>query len=225
MHSGRMGVCGERARGCSGRVAAAPAVRHGAGDGVDGPGGVRVAAVCVAAVCAAGGAATWRAAESHGAWAAAGCAVLTAWCAVLSLVDVRSLRLPNVLTVPGVCVIVAVSAVTGHGGAALAGAGMLTVFYLGAHVLQPEAMGAGDVKLASGLGAATALGGGAVWVEAALGALVLTAVCGAAARTVRVRDGPGRRVWPHGPSMCLASLAALALAPSSLVGFSSLVGP
>lgn|SRR5690625_330886 len=175
--------------------------------------GIRGAAVYLAAVSAAGGAATWRAAASLGAVAAAGCAALTVWCAVVGLVDLRTLRLPNLVTVPGAGVILAAAALAGHGRAALYGAGLLAAVYLGAHLLRPASMGAGDVKLAAGLGAATALGGGAVWVQAAVGALALTAVCGGLAQVARRRDGAGQRGWPHGPSMCAASLAALALAP------------
>ncbi len=64
-------------------------------------------------------------------------------------------------------------------------------------------MGAGDVKLALALGGLTGAFGADVWALAALAAPLLTALVGLARR----RGGP----VPHGPAMCLASLAALAL--------------
>jgi leader peptidase (prepilin peptidase)/N-methyltransferase len=68
-------------------------------------------------------------------------------------------------------------------------------------------MGAGDVKLALGLGALTGSFGADVWFLAALGAPLLTAA--AAVVAVLRRTGPA---VPHGPSMCLASVVAMSLA-------------
>jgi leader peptidase (prepilin peptidase) / N-methyltransferase len=68
-------------------------------------------------------------------------------------------------------------------------------------------MGAGDVKLALGLGALTGCFGLQVWLLAAMGAPVLTAAIGAVARL-----GWSAMKVPHGPSMCLASASAVALA-------------
>ena len=73
--------------------------------------------------------------------------------------------------------------------------------------MAPAAMGAGDVKLAIGLGALTGAFGFDVWVLAALAAPLLTAVLA----VVAVIRRAGSTV-PHGPSMCLASAAAAALA-------------
>jgi leader peptidase (prepilin peptidase)/N-methyltransferase len=64
-------------------------------------------------------------------------------------------------------------------------------------------MGAGDVKLAVGLGALTGAVSADVWTLAALGAPLLTAVWGLIS---------GVRAVPHGPSMCLATAAALTVA-------------
>ena len=71
-------------------------------------------------------------------------------------------------------------------------------------------MGAGDVKLAIGVGALTGAFGFDVWVLAALAAPLLTAVWA----VVAVIRRTGSAV-PHGPSMCLASAAAVALAISA----------
>ena len=90
---------------------------------------------------------------------------------------------------------------------ALFGAAALAAVYLLVHLLAPAAMGAGDVKLALGMGALTGSSGADVWLLAAIGAPLLTAMIG----TV------GRIFWsaktvPHGPSMCVASVAAMGLA-------------
>jgi leader peptidase (prepilin peptidase)/N-methyltransferase len=68
-------------------------------------------------------------------------------------------------------------------------------------------MGAGDVKLAIGIGALTAAFGGDIWLLAALGAPVLTAGW---AVVILVRRS--EQTVPHGPSMCLAAVMATALA-------------
>ncbi len=83
---------------------------------------------------------------------AAGCVVL-AWLIALSGFDIRQRRLPDLLTLPGAVVIVGWAAVAGHGPAAALGAVALFVVYAAVHLVAPTAMGAGDVKLAIGLGA------------------------------------------------------------------------
>jgi leader peptidase (prepilin peptidase)/N-methyltransferase len=133
---------------------------------------------------------------------AAGIALI-AWMAALSLVDVRERRLPNALTLPGAAVILAVAAVGGRGLPAALGAAALAGAYLVVHLVAPAALGAGDVKLAVGLGALTGALSVDVWTLAALGAPLLTAVWGLIS---------GARRVPHGPSMCLATAAALTVA-------------
>jgi leader peptidase (prepilin peptidase)/N-methyltransferase len=129
------------------------------------------------------------------------------WMVALTCYDVRQRRLPNRLTLPGFAVIILVAAGSGHGPAAALGAALLAVVYLLVHAAAPTAMGAGDVKLALGLGALTGCFGGDVWLLAAIGAPLLTAVIGVVARL-----GWSATSVPHGPSMCVASAAALALA-------------
>jgi leader peptidase (prepilin peptidase) / N-methyltransferase len=137
--------------------------------------------------------------------ACAAVAVL-AWLAVLSCYDVRHRRLPNVLTLPGAGVILLVAALAGRGLPALAGAAALAAMYLLVHLAAPAAMGAGDVKLAIGLGGLAGCFGVGVWFLAALAAPLLTALWGVA---VLPR---GVRTVPHGPSMCVATAAAAGLA-------------
>lgn len=139
------------------------------------------------------------------------CLAVTAWAVALSVVDIRSRRLPNVLTVPGALMILMASVVAGRGLPAFIGAAALGALYLVIHLLDPGGMGGGDVKLAVGLGALTGAIGAPVWLIAALGAPVLTVVCGSAMMMCR-RDRSTPTVLAHGPSMCLASLAAAALA-------------
>jgi leader peptidase (prepilin peptidase)/N-methyltransferase len=133
----------------------------------------------------------------------AGVCVLV-WLAALCVYDMRERRLPNWLTIPGAAVIIAAAAVHGQGPQALLGAAALFAAYLVVHLLSPAAMGAGDVKLAVGVGALTGAFGMHVWVLAALGAPLLTAVVALLRRS--------ESTVPHGPSMCLAAAGAVALA-------------
>jgi leader peptidase (prepilin peptidase)/N-methyltransferase len=128
-----------------------------------------------------------------------------AWLLALSGYDIAERRLPNWLTFPGAVLVLGVATLGGRGLAALAGAATLSVLYLLVHLLSPRAMGGGDVKLAVGLGAMTGAFGIDVWLLAALAAPMFTAVL---AFVAAVR---GIRTVPHGPSMCAASAAAVAL--------------
>ncbi len=129
------------------------------------------------------------------------------WLVTLSVYDVRERRLPNRLTLPGAAVILVGAVVAGRGVGAVVGAATLLGLYLLVHLLAAQAMGGGDVKLAFGLGALTGAFGMDVWMLAALAAPLLTAAWAVVA-LIR-RAGPA---VPHGPSMCLASAAAVAMA-------------
>jgi leader peptidase (prepilin peptidase)/N-methyltransferase len=136
----------------------------------------------------------------------AACVAVLAWFTALSVHDIRQRRLPNLLTLPGAAIVLIVAAVAGRGPAALAGAAALTGCYLVVHLVAPAALGAGDVKLAVGAGALSGAFGPDVWLLAALAAPLLTALWAV---------GPGARRGtgvPHGPSMCVATAAAVALA-------------
>ena len=132
--------------------------------------------------------------------------VVLAWMAALSCYDVRQKRLPNRLTLPGAGVILLTAGFAGRGLPALAGAATLAGMYLLVHLVAPAAMGAGDVKLAIGLGGLAGCFGAGVWFLAALAAPLLTAAWGVVGLL------RGVRAVPHGPSMCLATAAALSLA-------------
>jgi len=129
--------------------------------------------------------------------------MVLAWMAALSCYDVRQRRLPNRLTLPGAGVILLTAGFAGRGLPALAGAAALAGMYLLVHLVAPAAMGAGDVKLAIGVGGLAGCFGAGVWFLAALAAPLLTALHA----VLR-----GARAVPHGPSMCLATAAAVGLA-------------
>jgi leader peptidase (prepilin peptidase)/N-methyltransferase len=136
-----------------------------------------------------------------------GIGIAALWMFALTVYDIRQRRLPNWLTVPGFAVVMLVAISSGRGDGAALGAGALAAVYLLAHAASPAAMGAGDVKLALGLGALTGCFGLEVWSLAAIGAPLLTAAIGVLARLGRAATSV-----PHGPSMCLASAGAVVLA-------------
>jgi leader peptidase (prepilin peptidase)/N-methyltransferase len=133
-------------------------------------------------------------------------AFVSVWLVVLCVYDIRERRLPNWLTIPGALATLAVAAAMGRGVPALLGAIALAGLYLVVHLISPAAMGAGDVKLAAGVGGLTGAFGFDVWALGAVVAPLLTAIWACVA--VIRRSGTA---VPHGPSMCLATAAATAL--------------
>jgi leader peptidase (prepilin peptidase)/N-methyltransferase len=133
-------------------------------------------------------------------------AFVSVWLVVLCVYDIRERRLPNWLTMPGAFAILAVAAVAGRGAPAFLGAVGLAGLYVAVHLIAPAAMGAGDVKLAAGVGGLTGAFGFDVWALAAVTAPLLTAIW-ACVCVVRRSE----TAVPHGPSMCLATVAAAAL--------------
>ena len=97
-----------------------------------------------------------------------------AWLVVLSVYDIRERRLPNWLTVPGALVILAVAAAEAVVCLRWWVPGALMGLYLVVHLIAPAAMGAGDVKLAAGVGGLTGAFGVDVWALAAMAAPLLT---------------------------------------------------
>ncbi|MBX7451346.1 A24 family peptidase [Mycolicibacterium sp. 3033] len=129
---------------------------------------------------------------------------LSAWLITLSAFDIRQRRLPNVLTLPGAAIVLAGAAVAGYGRGATLGAAALFAAYAAVHLIAPAAMGAGDVKLAIGVGASTGALGPDVWALAALLAAALT--MGWAAVLLATRSDA---TVPHGVSMCVSAAAVL----------------
>lgn len=133
--------------------------------------------------------------------------LVVGWLALLSVHDLRHRRLPNMLTLPGAVLILGAAVLAGRGTSAALGALALSLLYLAVHLMDPAALGAGDVKLAIGLGALTGAFGPQVWLLGAFGAVLLTALAG-----IVVVVSRGGSTVPHGPSMCAASAASVALA-------------
>jgi leader peptidase (prepilin peptidase)/N-methyltransferase len=134
-------------------------------------------------------------------------AVVVIWAVALSAFDLRQRRLPNLLTLGGTGLILLGAALCGLGLPAILGCAALGGLYLAVHLVDPAALGGGDVKLALALGGLTGAFGTPVWTLAALGAPILTGIAGTV--SALLRRGPH---VPHGPSMCAASLLATALA-------------
>lgn len=134
--------------------------------------------------------------------------VLTIWAVPLVVVDLYCRRLPDALTWPAYPVFgcaVTVAAAGDPGPAALfgaaGGAAVYAVLHLAVRLVRPQAMGAGDVKLAGSLGIAVgAVGWPALAMVVCLASVVtaLLAVVGAVLRTWH--DGV-----PHGPGLVLAA--------------------
>lgn len=118
-------------------------------------------------------------------------------------VDVRHHRLPDALTLPAVPIVLALLVPLGPAALARGVAGMvLAVLVYGlVHLIGPAALGAGDVKLAGSLGAATA---GAGWAQAMLAVAAAGVLSALAAVLTR------REEVPHGPAMLIAAVAAVA---------------
>ena len=135
------------------------------------------------------------------------CTGVLLWLVALSAFDIRTRRLPNFLTLPGAAVMLVGAALLGRGVPAVLGAAALFAVYLVVHLIAPSGMGAGDVKLAIGVGALTGTFGIDVWALSALAAPMLTAGW---AVVITLRR-PASTV-PHGPSMCLAAACGCALA-------------
>ena len=124
--------------------------------------------------------------------AAVGTVAVGGWLIVLAVVDLRTHRLPDALTLPGAALILAAAACAGAPIPAILGAVVLTGLY-----------GLGQLVAQAGLGALTGPFGVPAWFLAAVTAPLLTAGCGLVRRRQRLA---------HGPAMCLASAAAVALA-------------
>lgn len=130
------------------------------------------------------------------------------WCVILSAIDFRHRRLPDVLTLPG-AVVINLWALFADPIWILGGLGWAALYLLTAVVM--GGIGGGDIKFALGLGTVAATGGMRGWVIAVVGASALTllfaVLVGVFVRTTRgestqVRD----RRLPHGPGMALATI-------------------
>jgi leader peptidase (prepilin peptidase) / N-methyltransferase len=141
----------------------------------------------------------------------------------LAVIDLRTLRLPNVLTLsayPIVAVLLLLPAVLGDGWAdyvraLLAGAATLALFVV-LHLVNPSGMGLGDVKLAGPMGA---LLGWLSWQAAMIGVVigfVMVAVVGIA--MILVRRANRKSALPFGPFMLAGAWVAILANATSHLG-------
>lgn len=141
-------------------------------------------------------------------------AVIAVW---LSVVDIRSHRLPNRIIFPsyaiaGGLLLAALLAAGDPGGAlrtVLAGAA-LGAFYLVLRIIHPPGMGLGDVKLAVLLGLYLGLLGWEHLLYGTLAAFLLGGLWGVG--LILSQRGSGRTQIAFGPFMLVGALAAMLLA-------------
>jgi leader peptidase (prepilin peptidase) / N-methyltransferase len=144
-----------------------------------------------------------------------------AWLALLgvplAVIDVRSQRLPDLLTIPafaGVIALAGAGAIAGHQpghfGRAVGGAAALAGFYLALMVIRPGGMFLGDVKLAASVGAALSWAGWPALLVATLCAFTLAACC--ALVLIAARRATRASYLPFGPFLLLGALIAAAIA-------------
>ncbi|ETK32534.1 prepilin peptidase [Microbispora sp. ATCC PTA-5024] len=158
------------------------------------------------ATAAAAGLVVWRV---PGGW------VLAAWlCAVaagaaLAVIDVRTWRLPDAITLPAYPVVLALLAPSGRFLTALACGCVLGALYAVLWFIRPTGLGLGDVKLAGLIGLLT----GAVGVQAAVVAGIGGYVLGAVYAVGLLLTGRGTRTseFPFGPFMLAGALAGVLL--------------
>lgn len=128
--------------------------------------------------------------------------VLVVWCVAVVLVDERSRRIPDSLTLPALAGAVA-GALLSDPPVLLGGVAWAGLYLVG------RGIGGGDVKLAVPLGIVAAAAGG-------IGAVLLAVVVAGAVTAVRglLRRGP----VPHGPSMLVGVI--IAVLPGVIAGVS-----
>lgn len=149
-----------------------------------------------------------------------------AWLGVAAAaVDIARRRLPDALTLPAFPLVLALAVPLGWDavGRAVGGAAVLFGAHLLVRLVSPGALGAGDVKLAAGLGAAL---GAVSWAALMVGAGLAAGLTAAVALTGLLigRVGSGARL-PHGPAMCCSGwLVVAGAAHGSALGAGAAVG-
>ena len=136
--------------------------------------------------------------------------VALAFAGSAAIVDARSGRIPDRLVIAALMPILAVvmsSAIAGSGVPVLGAVVLGSVAFGGpiliVHLVSPNSLGFGDVKLAAALGAALGL------IEPGLG---LVALCVASAATAAVGLLRRRRSLPFGPGLVLGATTAFLIA-------------
>jgi leader peptidase (prepilin peptidase) / N-methyltransferase len=128
----------------------------------------------------------------------------------LAVIDWRTTRLPDVITLPSYPILALALLPTGELPGALLGALALAAAYGLLWFARPADLGLGDVKLAGLIGMAAGALGWQAWTVAALGGQLLGALYAVA--LLVTRRGTRETQFPFGPFMLLGALAALCLA-------------
>ncbi|MFC6086421.1 prepilin peptidase [Sphaerisporangium aureirubrum] len=126
---------------------------------------------------------------------------------LLSVIDWRTRRLPDVITLPSYPILALLLIPTGHVGQALLGALALGGAYFVLWYGRPDALGLGDVKLAGLVGMLTGSLGMDRWLTAAMAGLILGALY--AVLLLATGRGTLKTQFPLGPFIALGALAAL----------------
>ncbi|PNE39180.1 MULTISPECIES: prepilin peptidase [Streptomyces] len=142
--------------------------------------------------------------------------LMTPLAVLLTLVDHRVQRLPDVLTLPlagtAATALGAVGWLTGDTGSwlrALLGGTALAAFYLLLHLLNPAGLGRGDVKLALGLGVALGWYGWPTLLTGGAAGLLIGALFAAGLLLARRTDR--KATLPLGPFMIIGAFCGLLL--------------
>lgn len=163
-------------------------------------------------------------------WVKAASALFATVGVVLAVIDVRTMRLPDVLTLPlaplMVGLVVADGAVSGQwerfataSWCALAVAGLFGLLW----VVYPGGMGLGDVKLAPSVGFVAGLFGAGACAAGLFVAFVIAAVVGVVAK-VRAGRAAGPVKVPFGPFLILGPLCAATIGEPLWVAYGTFAG-
>lgn len=157
--------------------------------------------LCAAAACAL---VAWRLAETP--LLAAGLYAALAGCA-LAVIDWRTLRLPDAITLPSYPILAVLLAPSGQLAAGLLGGLVLGGVYAILWLARPGALGLGDVKLAGLAGMLTGALGLEAWLAGAVAGQFLGALY--AVLLLITRRGTLKSQFPLGPFILLGALAAV----------------
>lgn len=136
-------------------------------------------------------------------------ALCVVWAVALVVTDVRSRRLPDVLTLPAAVVAVggAVWGGDGHAWAVLGGVCWFLLCVLPGLLSRRFTAGGGDAKLALSLGTVATVTGGVPGLLLAIGGASVVTLFLAAFPRIR-SSGEG---IPHGPGMLVATLCSMVI--------------
>ncbi|NUR84976.1 MAG: prepilin peptidase [Nonomuraea sp.] len=144
---------------------------------------------------------TWRAGLPYVVFAIVGM--------TLAVIDWRTTRLPDAITLPAYPIVALTLLPTGEIGRALLGGAALAAVYGCLWVLRPQAMGFGDVKLAGLIGMACAALSWQAWLVGAFWGQLLGALY--AVWLLVTKRGTRTTEFPFGPFMLIGALAGLCL--------------